>query len=105
MHDSALSQMLWQFIITPARAEESGQLRECLIARQADVLDILLRSAEAENCLLAACAIVRLDRSQAELALPVLIEGLKSQSRRQGVCRRRLPRIGLARLFGRAGVD
>jgi HEAT repeat protein len=73
------AEMLWQFITTPAETEESQQFHKQLLARKADVVDVLRRSAVAEHRLIAACAIVHLDQSQAELALPVLIEGLKSQ--------------------------
>ena len=37
MHDTAFSEMLRQFINIPASYEESRQLRESLVTRQADV--------------------------------------------------------------------
>jgi hypothetical protein len=86
MHDTALSEMLRQFITIPLSDEESRQLRECLVARQADVREILVSSAEAEDRLLAASAIAQLDLSQADLVLPELMEGLKSRNEADRVC-------------------
>jgi len=77
MHDTAFSEMLRQFINISASYEESRQLRESLVTRQADALLCIF---EPEDRLLAASAMAQLDPSQADLVLPVLIEGLKSQN-------------------------
>jgi HEAT repeat protein len=80
MRDTALVEMIWEFLNAPDWKEKGRRLRKCLIARQADVPDIILYSAEFDDRLLAAWALAQLDPSQVDIILPVLIDGLKSQS-------------------------
>ena len=70
-------QLMRQFAEMPEQAPESQQLREQLVTRRAEVLNIF-HFGDITVHLLAASTLARIDPSQAETVLPTLIEGLQS---------------------------
>lgn len=71
-----LLETLDSFANTPA--EEGKKLREQLLHRLGGIEE-LLHAAEFESRLLAACALARLDAAEADVVIPVLIAGLRSE--------------------------
>ena len=74
---SSLIALLVRFADPPAETAESRQLGNQLVRRETELVNLLANHVEAEDRLLAACAIARLWQ-RTDPVLPVLIEGLQS---------------------------
>ena len=101
MQSENIIRLMRQYAEMPEQAPESQQLREQLVAVQAEVLDIF-RCGDAR--LLAASTLARIDPSQAEAVLPTLIDGLRSSTSQIGLSLR-LPAKNCESLEHRAAVD
>ena len=76
--ERTLLEMLETFANIPAETEDSQRIHEQLARRTGDI-EKLLDAAEFENRLLAACALARLCPAKADVLMPILIEGLRSE--------------------------
>ena len=71
-------EMLAQYANLPVETDESQQLQEQLLQQIGDIEE-RLDAAEFEERLLAACALARLCPAKADVVMPVLIDGLRSE--------------------------
>lgn len=75
--------ILYRFANAMEDSDESQSLRDRLIASKPEVLALLN---DESSRLLAASALARIDSTSAEIVLPILIEGLKSDNEDDHVC-------------------